>query len=405
MTFWLAWRYMTSGKQLFNMSSFFVVGGMALGVACLVVAMSIFSGFETTLFQSIIDFTGHADIRFRGSQLSQEKEREFLNSLEALPGEIAGVTPYVEFPAAVAHKGHIAGVLLAGFEPGTVNDVLGFSRRLIDGEFDLTPGKTVIGRGLARKFSLEVGDKFRVIYPRHDTLKARQGFRSTIKTFQVAGIAQLGVHDYDSRFIIANIQSIRKLVREPRAIGGWRVKLKEEPMTAPFIGEFRTQYEYPYRIRSWRSENRTLVEAVQLEKPVIFFVLLIMVIAAGFNVCCHLFVGVMKRFTDISILKAMGAKRWQILAGFSLQGVVLGGVGAICGLALGVIFAHVFAWAQVNWELMPSEVYQLHLEKVELRVGDVFWIVITTLVISILSTLAPAWRGAKLKPVEGLRYE
>jgi lipoprotein-releasing system permease protein len=162
---------------------------------------------------------------------------------------------------------------------------------------------------------------------------------------------------------------------------------------------------YPYWTRDWQQLNQNLLEAVQLEKVVIFFVVLVMVVAACFNISSTLFVTVLRRYSDISILRTMGATRGFILRLFSIQGMLVGLVGAIAGLLLGALLCWGFSILENQFGLLPGEIYKLSQFSPELRWFDLLSIFVVAFLICFISTLAPARRGAKLEAVEGLRYE
>ena len=151
--------------------------------------------------------------------------------------------------------------------------------------------------------------------------------------------------------------------------------------------------------------NHNLLEAIRIEKPVIFFVVLIMVIAACFNICSHLFVSVLKKYSAISILRAMGATKRQLVVLFSWHGMILGSVGILLGLVLGWFFSLIFVWIQKYGGVVPGETYKLEMIGIDMRLTDISLIVLVALVICFLSTLPAAVKGARLDPVEGLRYE
>ena len=151
--------------------------------------------------------------------------------------------------------------------------------------------------------------------------------------------------------------------------------------------------------------NQNLFRAVKLEKVVIFFVILIMVIAASFNISSTLYVNVLRRYNDISILKALGMKSAELVSVFTLQGLAIGVLGSLFGFLLGLGLCFAFAWVQVHWALLPEDVYKISSFGFDLRFLDMLAVLSISLLVCFLSTLAPALRGARLNPVEGLRYE
>lgn len=404
--FWLTWKYLSSGKRYFNVTSFFAIFGIALGVACLVVAMAVVSGFESSLKSSVIDLSGHVNVYKRGANLSADEE--FLTKIpEHFPSYVAH-TPYVRVEAMVAHRRVISGVVLEGVELQTVGKVLKIHKRLIEGRFDLERNEEVssalIGRGIAKRFQLKVGDQFKLILPVLSDLNPNV-FSPRAKNFRVKGILSLGKYQYDERVILTDLATAQEIREIPEEYSGIKILLREDDVAATEASLFERTMGYPYRAQDWVENNVNLLSAVKNEKWVIFFVVLIMVVAACFNVSSHLFVSVLKKYGDISILKTLGAGTRFIAWLFSIQGLVLGAIGAVLGMFLGIIMSFLFVWVQEKWEIMPGEVYKLGTIGVDLRLEDLALVLFASILICFLATLAPAIRGARLNPVEGLRYE
>jgi lipoprotein-releasing system permease protein len=186
---------------------------------------------------------------------------------------------------------------------------------------------------------------------------------------------------------------------------GFRVRLQDHRDAPGVRDALLREYPNEYFVQDYREGNNNLFRAVEIEKVVIFFVLLVIVFVAGFNVSITLFVSVVRRYRDIAILKAMGAQRRFVLLTFALQGLLIGLYGVGLGFLLGLGMCRAFMWAQDRWGLIPAEIYRIDHLVVEVRELDLLVIGLTTLLICFLSSLAPALRGARLNPVEGLKYE
>jgi lipoprotein-releasing system permease protein len=387
-----------------NISAILSLIGMIVGVGSLVVAMAVVSGYETTLKRSVIDVTSHLVVSRPTGQESREEFKGLLNAV----GEFEAYTPYVFLEAVLAHEGKISGVGVEGVEEATVHQVLRLDNRLRGGEFQLGPmddaSAALIGKGLAKKHNLKVGDRFRVVLPT-STEFDRGRVKPRISRFYVTGILDMGRHDFDERYILTDLKTAQKFAGIGDQVSGYRFRLKNDDLALKIGPELDHRFRPRYQVTTWYDVNQNLFRAVDLEKPVIFFVLLVIVIAAAFNISSTMFVSVIRRFRDISVLKAMGATNKMVLAIFSAQGVLIGIVGSILGLIFGLAACGAFMWAQNVWGILPGEVYKIDKVSLELRFTDLAAILFAAWTISLLATLGPARRGAKLPPVEGLRYE
>lgn len=406
MPLWILKRFLGSRKAFFNVTSLFAVFGITLGVACLIVVMAVVSGYETTLKDSLVDLSGHLSVVKRGGHIAENEK--FLAELPAsLPSYVA-YTPFVQVEGMIAHNKRIAGVLVEGVEIETVEKVLHVRDRLTQGTFDLSPAdglpKAVVGLGVAKNFGLRAGDRFRVVRPL-TSRKDSNRILSRIREFQLAGIVDFGKIEYNERVMLTDLATAQAMKPVSGEYSGIKIRLSDRELAVEEGRALEAKLGYPYMVRDWTELNQNLLEAIRLEKPVIFFVVLIMVIAACFNVCSHLFVSVLKKYSAISILRAMGATRKNLVFLFSFHGMVLGAVGIAAGVLLGLLMCAVFVWIQKYLGIVPGETYKLEYIGVELRLFDLLVTVVSAMGICFLSTLPPAIRGSRLDPVEGLRYE
>lgn len=402
---WLALRYFGSWRRFFNLSTGLSAGGMAIGVASLVVSMAVFSGYVSTLERTVQDAVGHLIILKRGTA----ERTEMLKEIEPLLKDVVAETPFVYAEAILAHKGKINGILIEGVDEATVNQVLNLKARLIAGSLDMDsaaglPPKALIGKGIAEKFGLKVGDEFRIVVPLASEFQAAN-FRPKLGRFRVAGVINYGRYDFDSRYVIMPIGRVQEFVEIGQRITGYRVRLKD-PYEARAVSVAITDKFGPaYWSRDWQEINRNLFEAARLEKAVLFFVLMILVVAAAFNIANTLFISVVQRYRDISVLKTLGATDSLVRRVFTAQGLIVGAVGAGAGIAIGLLLCRAFEWAQVHWKIIPADVYKLDHIDLQVRASDLFLILGVSLVVCFVATLVPSRRGAKISPVEGLRYE
>jgi len=402
---WLAFRYFGSWRRFFTLTTSLSVLGMAIGVASLVVSMAVFSGYVSTLEKTVQDAFGHILVFKRGS-VDQE---EMLRQVKPLITGLVAETPFIYAEAILAKQGKINGVLIEGVDLNTVRKVLNLEDRVIAGKFDLRhqegePVKVMIGKGIAERYELKVGDMINVVIPLASEYQAA-AFRPKLGKFQVAGVINYGRFDFDSRYIVMPLQDAQDFVELKNKITGYRLRLEDPHQAKKVAQEISARAGPEYWARDWVDVNKNLFEAAKLEKAVLFFVLMILVVAAAFNIGNTLFISVVQRYRDISVLKTIGANDRIIRRIFSWQGLMVGAVGAGIGIAAGLGLCRVFEFAQKKWKLIPAEVYKLDHINLDVRPLDLLAIVGASLVVCFLATLVPARRGAKISPVEGLRYE
>lgn len=394
-------RFMRKSSGLLSLSTGLSVFGMSLGVASMLVSMAVVSGYETTLKKAVVDLTGHLVLSKVGGWRTTEELDQVLSKIP----EMKSSTTFVYAEAALVHGGKLSGVLLEGVDETSVHSVLHLEDRLKEGTLSFLPQEglpaVLMGKALARKHGLRVGDRFRVALPS----MGDESTRPPLKEFMIAGIIDMGRHDYDSRYILADLRTVQTLAGAGGSFSGARVRVgsPEEALEVAF--RLRRDLDLDYRVRTWRDVNSNLFDAFDIEKPVIFFVLLVIVIAASFNVATTIFVSVFRRYRDISVLKSLGARPRTIIALFTGQGLFIGTLGSVMGGGLALLLAQGFVWMQNRWTLLPGEVYKIDYVMLDWRLGDILSVIFAAALISFLASLGPATRGAKLPPVEGLRYE
>lgn len=401
---WVALRTLKSGQKRAGISSWFSFIGLVLGVASMTVAMAVVSGFETTLKNSIIDVRGHLVVFKQGK--NQENAQAFEQKLKKIIPDITATIPFVMVEAVAAHKGKLQGVIIQGVDGDSAKKNLGIQKRLIEGAFSFPKEEdvygVVVGKGFAQHFNLNIKDVFRLVLPMADDLNPVD-FKRKMGKFKVMGIVDLGKHQYNERYLITDL----KIAQEFASLGdkylGLMTKIKEADRAREFGLKLSAELGSRYWIQDWEDDN--LFEAVKIEKPILFFVLLIMVIVASLNISSTLFINVVQRYSDIGILKSMGASPQWIRQIFYSQGIFIGVFGNIFGFLLGLVFCGVFIVLQKSLGVIDGSVYNVDGISIQIRFLDVFSIFTFTMLICFISTLAPAWRGSRLNPVEGLRYE
>lgn len=403
---WIAWRLLISRKTLFGGSTPLAILGLVLGVAALVASMAVMSGFENTLKAAMADVSGHAQVAKRSRM--QDNWMDLEQRLQEIDANLQSTARFAFIEAVMARSGKISGVLIQGVDGDRFEQVLNFKHRIVQGSDSLAPIEDVpaalIGKNLARKMELNIGDDFRVVVPIADSLDPSK-FERRVGQFRLAGVLDLGKHEWNERFIITDLSAAQAIASIGDRYTGLLLKFHNIDKAREGAAKMATALGGAYWVRDWREANANLFEAVEVERPGIFIVVLVITLVAAFNVSATLFVNVVRRYKDIAILKTMGFSKSDIVKIFAIQGVFLGCIGLFFGFLLGVVLCVLFSWAQSQLGLIAGEVYRVDSIAVNIRLVDSLAIIVATLLICFIATLAPALRGGRLSPVEGLRSE
>ncbi|PIT99849.1 MAG: hypothetical protein COT74_08680 [Bdellovibrionales bacterium CG10_big_fil_rev_8_21_14_0_10_45_34] len=379
----------------------------------MVVAMAVVSGVESLLKQAVMDVTGHILVM---KPVGFDRDDTGMSTkLEKFSNTITGITPFLHIEGLSAHKGVVSGVVLQGVDPSSVGSVLNLRNRVLESTqnagaeisgFDrflqASQGSVLVGKELAKKLSLSLDDDITLIIPRATTVH-KQGFTRQIGRFKVVGFLDLGKYEFNERYIMMNIQDAQELAKVGKTISGYRLKISD-PSKAQDVGfDINRELGHPYWTRDWMEVSRNYFSAVTLEKTVLFIVLLFVVMIASFNVSSALFVHVLRRFSDISLLRTFGMSQKSVARVFSLQGLIVGVFGVASGLLFGLFLTKLVEIS--TWLYVPAEIYKFDHLPIELRWLDWLLIISASLLLCWVSSLAPARRASRMNPVEGIRYE
>ncbi len=402
--FWLSFR-MLKTQTLRGGTGILALVGLTVGVASLVVAMAVMSGFQSTLQRAVIDVSGDMMVMKRGK--ISEPWQEFEDRIRSVESSLVSSTRFLMVEAVAAGQGQISGVLIQGLDFDRVEGVLNLKSRMTEGRIEDVrelPESALVGAGLAKRYHLKIGDSLKVVVPVADEFDPNS-FRRKVASVTVRGILDLGKYEYNERYVVVPLKLAQDLASVGDKYQGLILKFQDSEKARAIAGRLSETLGVGYWVKDWREINENLFAAVEIERPVIFFVLLVIVIVAAFNVSSHLFVGVIEKYAFVSVLRTFGLSRNQVLKLFSIQGVLLGFLGVFLGVALGLIFCSLVMYGQTHFGLLPGSVYKLDKIDVQVRFVDLIFIVVATMVICFLSTLAPARKGASLNPVDGLKYE
>jgi len=392
--------------------------GVMLGVAALIVVLSVMNGFENELRGRLLSMSSHASVRINNEYAKGLPEWQRLrDELNATPG-VTATAPFIEMEAMLSTGRELGGALLSGINPEAEAALSSVDSHLVTGSYEsLQSGSNnlLLGIGLARQMGIVRGDSITVLVPQRDSSVA--GFTSTMRRFVVSGIFEMGLQDHDSLRALIHIDDAAELMDMQGTVGGIRIQV-DDLFAAPEI--VRTWYSNSasdaelrehLELSDWTIENASYFRAVRIEKIMMALLLSLIIGVAAFNIVASLVMVVTEKRAGIAILRTMGCSRETIIGVFVFQGTVIGWLGCLIGIVLGVYLSlnvSTLAPALENlfgFQFMPGDVYYLTSLPSELHWSDVAWTTFTVLAITVLATLYPAFRAASVEPSEVLRYE
>jgi lipoprotein-releasing system permease protein len=382
--------------------------GLMLGVAALIVVLSVMNGFDRELKQRILGMVPHASISAYGGAI--EDWQTLLAQLEQNP-DVLAAAPFIQAQGMLTNRGVVRGALINGIDPEMETRVSILGNHITQGSLEALNEQRfgiVLGDLLARYLGARVGDKVTLVMPEASVSVA--GVVPRLKRFTVVGIFEVGA-ELDANLAYISLESAAKIKRLDTGVEGIRLKF-ENLFAAPMKSrEIAGRLEGYFRASDWTRTHGNLFQAIQLEKKMIGLLLFLIVLVAAFNIVSTLVMVVTDKKADVAILRTLGATPGRIMRIFMVQGTVIGVMGTVLGTLLGVALAYtisyLIAWVEevFNIQFLNADVYFISYLPSELQWPDVAVITLTAMVISFLATIYPAWRASKTHPAEALRYE
>ena len=405
----VAFRYLRARRQegFVSVIAIFSLLGIALGVATLIVVMSVMNGFREDLIDRILGFNGHLGVYAEAGPLADYDP--MAAKVRAVPG-VVSATPLVEGQVMATSDAGAAGALVRGIRPDDLRSRELIAKHIVAGSLaDFADDSIAIGDRLARRLGIAVGGKVTLISPQgNDTAF---GTIPRLKTYTVAALFDVGFYEYDNTFIYVPLPAAQVFFKLPNAVTYLEVFVADADQTSREAHMIAAALVRPVRILDWQQTNSSLVNAVEIERNVMFLILSLIILVAAFNIISGMIMMVKDKGRDIAILRTMGASRGMILRIFMLSGASIGVVGTLAGFALGVAFTdnieaiRHFLESVLHVNLFSAEIRFFTRIPAHLDATEVASVVLMALALSFLATLYPSWRAARLDPVEGLRYE
>lgn len=381
--------------------------GIALGVAALIVVLSVMNGFQKEVRDRMLSVLSHVEVLADGGVSNWE---DLANFVVKQP-HVVGVAPMIQSQALLSRGDVMRGVGLRGVSPENEIRVSDLPKQFVQGSLnDLKPGEFNIALGfqLAQAMDVRVGERISVLVPQGDLTPA--GMMPRMRVFQVVGLIDSGHYEFDSTLALVHWQDAAALIRSEGPTG-LRVRLDDMQLAPQVSAQLNSVLTGSFIATDWSRQNRNWFAAVKTEKRMMFIILTLIIAVAAFNLVSTLVMTVTDKQADIAILRTMGASARQIQQIFFVQGLAIGVLGSIIGVALGLLVAiniDVIVPAierLFHIQFLPKDIYLISQLPSEVRTADVLTVGGMAFCLSLLATLYPSWRAAKVRPAEALRYE
>lgn len=403
-------RYLRAKRRnhFISFISLISMAGIAVGVAILITVISVMNGFEKELRERILGMVSHATVSTWDRPF--EDWPDLIDSARRHP-EVVGAAPFVEQQTLLKGR-DVSGALVRGIDPALESSVSDLDQQMISGSLGALNDdrwQVVLGVGLAAGLGVGPGDPVTIFAPEIRATAA--GVMPQVRRFTVAGIFEAGVHEFDSSLAVVHWKDAQALFRTGEGVTGVRLEFTDLFRARSIALELADELPGFYRVRDWTQQNANWFRAVQMEKTMMFIILSLIIVVAAFNIISTLVMLVTDKQADIAILKTMGLSPGKVMQVFVVQGMSIGVIGTVLGTIGGIVLAlnveSIVAGVEqlLDTEFLSADIYYISDLPSDLQAADVVRFSGLALVLSLLSTLYPAWRAGRTRPAEALRYE
>lgn len=383
--------------------------GVLLGVAALIIVLSVMNGFHKEVRERILGMASHAVIVGADGKIADW--RKGLTIAKDHP-EVIGQAPFIEMRGMLIQGQYVSGVSVRGILPAEEPKVSEVGNHMVVGELDILEPRSfhiILGKELAANLGVQIGDKVTLVAP--EVMMTPTGSMPRMKRFTVAGIFKVDMGKYDSGVALVHMRDAAKLLRMGDAVSGIRLKLKDMYKAPDVSVELAQEQDGWFRVSDWTMQNRNFFSAIATEKKMMGLVLFLIVAVAAFNIVSTLVMVVTDKQSDIAILRTLGLSPREVMQIFIIQGATLGFVGTVIGVFIGVIIALNLEGIVSTMEklfgfkVLDPTVYYISSMPSDLHFSDVAFVSITAFLITLVATIYPALKAAATQPAEALRYE
>jgi lipoprotein-releasing system permease protein len=402
----LGLRYLKAKRKQAFISIITVISvvGVMVGVMALIVVLSVMNGFREYLISKILGVNSHLVVLSHHGAFSEYEEAA--DKAQTVEG-VLGTTPFIYSQVMVNSLGNVSGAVLRGLDTETAGSVINIEPMIrkgslssLDKTHDGLPA-IITGKELSRQLGIQPGEVLTVVSPLGKLTPLGRVPQS--RKYKVTALFDSGMYEYDTSMVYISLKEAQDFLGMGNKVTGIEVKVTDI-YKADRIGDAVAQkLGFPYWTKDWKLMNRSLVSALKLEKLAMFVILIMIVLVGALNIISTLVMVVMEKNRDMAILRAMGATARSIMVIFIFQGLLVGVVGTLAGLASGLGLCHLLA--KYKFITLPADVYYISTLPVRVEIPDVVLVTLAAIVISFVATIYPSWHASRLNPVEALRYE
>ncbi|NYT66080.1 lipoprotein-releasing ABC transporter permease subunit [Alcaligenaceae bacterium] len=419
--FWIGARYAglarakrgsSRGDRFVSFIAASSMAGIALGVAALIVVLSVMNGFQTQVRDRMLSVLPHIELYMPRMAPDQvlEQWQPVAQAAQTNP-EVRGAAPFVAAQGMLVRGQALSGVQIRGIDPELESHVSDIAGQMLEGSLDaLQPGtfSIVLGNQIAMALGVAPGDTVLVLAPQGSVSPA--GFTPRMRQFTVTGLFSSGYYEYDASLAFMNYQDAARVFRDS-GVSGVRLRIADMQRAPQVADALHASLPSFVRAQDWTQNNRTWFAAVQTEKRMMFLILALIVAVAAFNLLSSLVMAVKDKRSDIAILRTLGASPGEIARIFLVQGSLIGVIGTLLGLGFGMLIAYnidvivPFIEGLFGVQFLPQQIYFISTMPSNPQLSDITIVAATSLVLSLLATLYPSWRASSLQPAQVLRHD